>query len=145
MESTMMKTINDDEDNGRIGLETRWHWSRFWDVALVSALRRDTSLGQRRRWSSIKIERFDVSPWHACYVCKGHIGTSWDIGGIFEKVCFGQNFDSGTNPTYLGDKDSNGMLDFWKLQIKVRKRSYVYLEKKIMFPPSRRLKALNAF
>ena len=69
-------------------------------------------------------------PRQAHYVGRDRKGTS-------------QNSDSGTNPSYLEDEDSNDMLSFWKLQITVRKRSYVY-SRKIMFPSGGRLKAHNA-
>ena len=45
---------------------------------------------------------------------------------FLEKFRFGRNFDLGRNPPYLEDEESNDMLDFRKLQIKVRKRQYVY-------------------
>ena len=62
---------------------------------------------------------------------------------VLEKFYFGRNFDLGTNPPYLGDDDSNGTLDFQKLQMKVRKGPYIYWGK-IMFLSGKRLKAHNA-
>ena len=38
---------------------------------------------------------------------------------FLEKFRFSQNVDSKTNPLYLWDEDSNGMLGFQKLSIKL--------------------------
>ena len=46
---------------------------------------------------------------------------------VLEKFRFGQNSDSGTNASYLGDENSNSTLGFQKFEIKVQKRPYIYL------------------
>ena len=81
---------------------------------------------------------------HTHNVGRGRISTSRDEDEIFKKVSFWSKCLFGDKPPlpYLGDEDSNDTLNFWKLQIKVRKRPYAY-SRKIMFPPGERLKAHN--
>ena len=54
----------------------------------------------------------DVPQGCAHYMGRGCLGTSQDVDKLLEKFHFGQNFDSGTNPPYLVEENSNGMLNF---------------------------------